>query len=125
MVVRDGVSWLATLAADPGGSGSLTRVMVWLGVLIVVTIVGGLVAMAVRRRLLGPDSRTDPRVGMLDELQRMRDRGEMTEDEYERTRRAIAERAAGKRSERPPGTQSGPGGSPPDPGDRPGEADLR
>ncbi|MBL8965040.1 MAG: hypothetical protein KF787_03250 [Phycisphaeraceae bacterium] len=65
--------------------------------LIVVAMVGGVVIMAVRRRLLARDSGAGDET-LMESLRRLRDRGEMSRAEYESTVRTIARRAASRPS---------------------------
>lgn len=75
------------LAATP-----TSGVLLWVGVLIVLAMVGGLVMVLVRRSMLGepPDSGD---AGLMEQLRGMVERGEMTQDEYDLARRKIVERA--------------------------------
>ncbi len=75
------------LAATP-----TSGVLLWVGVLIVVAMVGGLVMVLVRRSMLGepPDSGD---AGLMEQLRGMVERGEMTQEEYDLARRKIVERA--------------------------------
>lgn len=65
--------------------------------LIVVALVGGVVIMAARRRLLARDSGAGDET-LMESLRRLRDRGEMSRAEYESTVRTIARRAASRPS---------------------------
>lgn len=68
----------------------------WLFVLIVVTVLAGIAIVVIRRRLLESDATESSPGTLMEDLRRMRDRGEITEEEYDRTRKAIAARAAGR-----------------------------
>ncbi|RMH28173.1 MAG: SHOCT domain-containing protein [Planctomycetota bacterium] len=73
---------------------STTSLLIWVGALIVVALFGGLVMLAVRRRMFNePDAAAD--AGLMEQLRRMLERGEMTQDEYDLARRKIVERARG------------------------------
>lgn len=74
---------LAPFAALPrAGKSSSTDVLLWVGVLIVVTLAGAVLILAIRRRTLaGP--RTPDAGSMMDELRAMRDRGQMTPEEFD------------------------------------------
>lgn len=98
----------------------VTSVMLWLGILIVVTIAGGLAVLAIRRRVLGRGSETEDQGTLMDSLRGMRDRGEMTPEEFEAAKRAMVERmraaiaageggkAAGDARRRKPGDSASP-----------------
>jgi hypothetical protein len=77
-----------TLARDSSAS---THVIVLVGVLIALVIAGGVVVMLLRKRLLAKDDASAD-VGLFDALKQMRDRGEMTQEEYEAARRKVVEK---------------------------------
>lgn len=73
-----------------------TELWLWVGALIVASLVFGFVVMALRRRLLGKAEDTVKPASLLEDLRAMRDRGEISQDEYDTTRATIAARAAGR-----------------------------
>lgn len=79
------------LAKNP----QLTEYLVWVGASIAVVVLATLCILAYRRRILGP-SQSEIQTGLLDELREMRNRGDITEEEFNATKRAMAARAAGK-----------------------------
>lgn len=82
-------------------ASNTTGVLLWAGVLIVVAMVGGVVIAMVRRNMLGePDAGDDG--SMLDQMRRMVDRGEMSQQEFDLARRKIIERAQAARESRAP-----------------------
>ncbi len=84
------------LAQQRGGSQA--SFWLWLFVLIVVTMLAGVVILLVRRRLF-EDQKPDTGSGtLMEQLRGMRDRGEISEAEYDQTRKSIAARAAGRES---------------------------
>lgn len=70
-------------------------VLLWVGVLIAVILVGSLGVFALRRSVLGDPSTGADDAGLMDRMRRMVEGGEMTQDEYDRARRAIVEKARG------------------------------
>jgi hypothetical protein len=69
----------------------------------VVTMVAGLVLLALRRRVLGGAGEGLERQGrLLDELRGMRDRGEISAAEFDAAKGAMAARLTGKEVPRPP-----------------------
>jgi len=72
------------------------EIWIWLGILLVLTLVAGGVILALRRRLLGVKDADQLSGSMLDDLREMRARGEISEEEYDYTRKTIAARAAGR-----------------------------
>ncbi len=69
-------------------------VLLWLGVLIGITLAGGLLLMWYRRKVLGHDGQED-QGGFMDELRRARDRGEMSDVEFEAARRQMIAKLRG------------------------------
>lgn len=76
------------------GSGVPVDLLIWIGVLIVVVVVGGLVLVHVQKRMLKPPSAGPGAAGIMEELRRMRDSGAMTDEEYEATRKTMARKLA-------------------------------
>lgn len=78
------------------GGGGVGGTLLWVGVLMGVVIVASVVILAVRQRFLGPETSGVDQRGFLDELRAMRDRGELSEEEFDAARRkmvaAISER---------------------------------
>lgn len=85
-----------TLAQGSAPAGS---VVVWVIALIVAALVGGLVILAVRKKMLEPDRVEVASEGLFDSLRRMRDSGEITGAEYENARRRLIESATQKKPE--------------------------
>jgi hypothetical protein len=85
----------AVHAAGPkaGSSGDTTRVLLWVGVLIGLTMIGGLLVMWVRRRILTNDTAGND--GLMESLRKLRDSGAISPQEYDATRKAMARRVAG------------------------------
>lgn len=87
-----------TLLAQGLSRGNATSidVVLWAGVLIVAVIIGGMVIMYLRRRLLAKDA-TDAGGGlMLSDLRAMHKRGELSEEEFQAAKDAITARISGK-----------------------------
>ncbi|MEZ6318347.1 MAG: SHOCT domain-containing protein [Phycisphaerales bacterium] len=71
----------------------LTPMLVWLGVLIAVTVVAGIVLLALRRSLLAPpSSREGALSGLMDDLRAMHARGDLTDDEFAAAKRRMVEK---------------------------------
>ena len=80
-------------AADRGSA--IGQAWVWIGVLIAVTIIAGLALIQYRRRVLAAEAEDAGGQGILEMLRRARDRGEMTEQEFQTARkRLVGEMAA-------------------------------
>jgi uncharacterized membrane protein len=83
------------------------RLLPWLGGLLVLAIVGGMVMLWTRRMAVGREKeRPNDGFGM-DGLRRMLDRGEITPEEYDRARRKLVQRvresSLASRGDRPSG----------------------
>lgn len=85
---------LASSGSSPGSGGIPMDLLLWIGILIVVVVVGGLVLMHVHKRMLKPPSAGPGAAGIMDELRRMRDSGAMTQEEYDAARKAMARKLA-------------------------------
>ncbi len=85
---------------------SVTQVLVWGGVLIAVIVVffGGL--WYYRKRLLGGQEDSSGAAWTLDDVQRMRQEGQLTEEEYRALRAALVAAYRGEKSG--PGGPKGP-----------------
>jgi hypothetical protein len=100
-----------TLAVPPGGPGPgqparrPTDVLVWVGLLIVAVMVLGAAILVLRRNVLSRGGPADQSPGFMEDLRRMRDRGEITPEEFEAARRAMIARIKG--GERAPPPKSG------------------
>ncbi len=86
----------------------LTEYLVMVGVMIVLVIGVGIGVFVLRRRLLGEQPGHDAAAGgMLETMRRMRDRGEIPEEEYRAAQAALVARA-GETMKRPPANPIGP-----------------
>lgn len=78
--------------------------LLWLGLALVALIIAGLVVAWMRRRVLGSQAR-EADAGLFDELRAMRDRGEMTPEEFDTAKAAMVAKLSGKPiPPRPPAT---------------------
>jgi hypothetical protein len=75
------------------GGVDATSIIVWAGVLIAVIMVGGLLLMWLRRRMFMADS-MEQAGGLMESLRKMRDTGQMSQEEYDAARKAMAARVA-------------------------------
>ena len=73
------------------------QVIMWGGALIIVVILGFSGIAYIKRKLRGGGEASGPNSGFsLSELRAMRDRGEITSEEYEQTRARVIEKVKGK-----------------------------
>lgn len=79
--------------AGGGSSGGVLEAVVWILVLVAACVVLGVVLMRVRRHYFGEDDASSAGVLPVAELRRMRDRGELSEEEYRRAVDVLAGRA--------------------------------
>jgi hypothetical protein len=80
-----------------GGSGDLfTRLLPWMGGLLVLAVAGGLLMLWTRRMAVGQDAPGLSHGFGLDDLEGMKARGELSPDEYERARRKLVQREASR-----------------------------
>ena len=84
-----------------GAKSFPTALIVGLGGIIVIVLLAGLAVMALRRRLLIRDSASATQGRLMDDLRAMRDRGEISPQEYDAARATMAARLAGKPVDRP------------------------
>lgn len=77
-----------------GATKALAPALLWLGGLIVVVVVAGLVVLKVRSMILARESGAANQEGLLIGLRRMRERGEISQEEYDTARKSMAARAA-------------------------------
>lgn len=76
-----------------GGTGGAGGAIMWAMILIVAALVGGLVILAVRKKMLETPSTDIGSEGLFDALKRMRESGEITREEYDAARKRILEKA--------------------------------
>jgi uncharacterized membrane protein YgcG len=77
------------LAASP-----ISSVLFWVVVAIVLVLIGAIGIFALRRSILGePKGVEAGEAGLMEQMRRMVERGEMTQAEYDQARRAMVERA--------------------------------
>ncbi len=110
VVLSDG----SPLPVAPSGSGRVPadrqalvgEMWVWIGVLIVIAVLGGLLVMRYRRTLFGAEEPlSDGTEGLMRTLRAMRDRGEISQEEFDATKRRMVEKirsspAGGRRAGR-------------------------
>jgi hypothetical protein len=81
--------------AQPAGHRDTSVVVTWVVVLIGVIMVGGLVLMWMRRKIFAAEAAEQQASGLMESLRKMRDSGQMSQEEYDATRKAMATRIAG------------------------------
>jgi hypothetical protein len=90
---------LPTLAKASQG-----EVLLWVGILVVVVVIGGLGILVLRRKLLAKDDGSAYGAGFLEELRAMHRRGEISTEEFEATKRAMTEKLKASLAAKPPAT---------------------
>jgi hypothetical protein len=77
----------------------------WLGIMVILIIVGGVIAMNVRRKMNGGDDSSG--IGFtLSDLRAMHERGELTLEEFQRARDKMLGSVRGRESSSPAGSES-------------------
>lgn len=105
------VESLALLFANPDEARS--RVVVLVGSFVALCLIAGAVIIVVRRKMLAPDHASSDQGSLLEQLRQMRDRGEMSQEEFDQTRAAMLSKLRSDLGPLPVGRGSM---SPPNPG---------
>ena len=83
----------------PSGNTTSVEVLMWVGALIVAVLILGIIILLIRRKLFTRDESSA--TGVLDELRRMHNTGQMTTAEYEAARKSFTARIAAKMPDSP------------------------
>jgi hypothetical protein len=75
-------------------SAPLGSVLIWVGVLMTLTLLGGLAVLWYRKQVLSKAAESDPGT-LMEQFRRMRDSGEMSAEEFEATKRAMVAKMRG------------------------------
>lgn len=78
--------------SPPATSSQAMQVAMWVGVLIVLVVAGSMVALWLRRRMLAKDNAGQEMLTLSD-LRAMRDRGQLSSEEYDAMRAKMAQKA--------------------------------
>jgi hypothetical protein len=78
-----------------GAGKALAPALMWLGGMIVVVVIAGLVILKIRGSIFAREAGSANQEGLLLGLRRMRDTGEISPEEYDTARKSMAARAAG------------------------------
>lgn len=92
--------------------------LAWIGALIVVVVLGTLVLLFVRRRMVGQAGEEPGGFSTMEEMRAMVARGEMSKDEYEQVRKAMIAKIKDQSPASPPATKREDGVSQEPPKDR-------
>ena len=76
----------------PGSGGDTGSFLMWIGILIVVVIVGTVVLLTVRKRMTAAEAQDRAGFSTMEEMRAMVARGEMTQEEYEQVRKAMIDK---------------------------------
>ena len=80
--------WLLTLAQQPGRSAAAARVLFWLGILVLAAVALAVIALLIRRAVLGQDDASQPGF-TLGDLRDMHARGELSDQEFEQAKSMV------------------------------------
>jgi hypothetical protein len=75
----------------------VSSVLFWVAVLIALLLAGAMGVFALRRSILGDRGGVPDHGGLMEQMRRMVDRGEMTQEEFDLARRTIVEKARAQR----------------------------
>lgn len=98
----------------PASGGDTGRLLMWVGILIVVVMIGTIVLLMVRKRMMAVDAQDRAGFSTMEEMRAMVARGEMTQEEYEQVRKAMIEKIrqnTGDPAKVQPGSHRGGDGS--------------
>jgi len=80
----------------PSGARSITPMLLWLGAIMLIVVVTGVAVLIYRRRVLSKEAAGEAQARLMDEMRAMRDRGEISIEEYERMKSRLVARVAGR-----------------------------
>lgn len=86
--------WICAQTAKQ--SASREQVLILCGALIGVCLAGGVAILLLRRRLLSRENSAAASATLMEQLRGMRDRGELSSEEFEKTRQAMIRKARGE-----------------------------
>ncbi|MFZ2875394.1 MAG: SHOCT domain-containing protein [Phycisphaerales bacterium] len=101
------MSHLLTIAQTQPQDPRTTHLVLAIAALIAAVMLLGLIIMVMRKRLLARDSTADAGRSFMEDIRRMRDRGEISQEEFDATRRRIIERARQRPEATPKGRDAG------------------
>ncbi len=81
--------WRLLLQTDVERRTSPAEVLFWVGLLVGVSLFGGILIVILRRRLMHRDDKPEDSGGFLNELRRLRNAGEISLEQYEASRDAL------------------------------------
>lgn len=80
---------LSVLIAMANPDEARSRVVLLVGSLIAICLIAGAIILLVRRKMLAPDHSAADQGSLLDQLRAMRDRGEMSQAEFDQAKAAM------------------------------------
>lgn len=99
-----------SLAQSASASSRPQQVLLLVGLLMGLTLAGGLVVFLLRRRIFAKTNDMSDDAGLMGSLRKMRDTGQISDEEYETTRKAMARRAVERATKQ--STPSAPAAAP-------------
>lgn len=88
----------------------VTDVLLWLGIGVGIVMAAGLIVLWLRKRMLAADRAAAEQGGLLDDLRDMRNRGEISDEEFTAAKQVMAARLAGQLNMKAPVPRPPPGG---------------
>jgi uncharacterized membrane protein len=87
-----GVAISPFLGQTTQGGGDVGQLLMWVGILIVAVVIGTIVLLIIRRHMGANRSDETAAYSTMEQMRTMVDRGEMSQQEFEQVRKAMAER---------------------------------
>lgn len=87
---------IAPATGESGSPASVKRMLIPIGGLIVLALIGGVAVLLARRRMLAKDAAVADQGGLLDDLRKMRDTGQISPEEFDAARKSIAAKLKGE-----------------------------
>lgn len=99
-----GVAVDVLLAQAGRSGGDMGQFLVWVGILIIVVVIGTIVLLLIRRKMETQRGEDPGGFTTMEDMRAMVDRGEMSKEEYEQVRKAMIEKI--QQSKNAPGEQT-------------------
>lgn len=73
---------------------------IWLGILVVVVVIAGIVLLVIRQRMFSDSASADMQAGgIMEQMRLLRDQGKLTDKEYQDARKSLIEKVSESKQE--------------------------